>query len=129
MRFARGIRTGSPAAVWSPWTGSATIWAACLLSAHSSAPARQPAPAPGDSPWPAAGACGLRNQSGIDGSGAGPGSRGTAAAGASAGVGAGSGAGADTGTGTAADQPFEDWLAASRPGRPPDQGTGRFRAR
>ena len=121
MRFARGIRTGSPAAVWSPWTGSATIWAACLLSAHSSAPARQPAPAPGDSLWPAAEACGLRNQSGIDGSGAGPGSRGTAAADASA------GAGADGGT--AADQPFEDWLAASRPGRPPDQGTGRFRAR
>jgi hypothetical protein len=35
-RFARGTRTGSPAVVWSPRTGSATIWAACLPTAHPS---------------------------------------------------------------------------------------------
>jgi hypothetical protein len=56
MRFARGTRTGSPAAVWPPRTGSATIWAACMPSAHSPAAARQPpaacAAAPGDSPLP-----------------------------------------------------------------------------
>jgi hypothetical protein len=36
MRFARGTRVGSPAAVKSPRTGSAMIWAACLPIADSS---------------------------------------------------------------------------------------------
>ena len=67
MRFARGTRTGSPAAVWSPRTGSATICAACLPSAHPSAPARQPplagGAADGDPPLPGAGDRELRNQS------------------------------------------------------------------
>ena len=68
MRFARGTRTGSPAAVWSPRTGSATICAACLPSAHpSAAPARQPplagGAADGDPPLPGAGDRELRNQS------------------------------------------------------------------
>jgi len=39
MRFAWGTRVGSPAAVKSPRTGSATIWAACLPTDHSSDPA------------------------------------------------------------------------------------------
>ena len=38
MRFARGTRVGSPAAVKSPRTGSATIWAACLPIAHPLVP-------------------------------------------------------------------------------------------
>ena len=38
MRFACGTRVGSPAAVKSPRTGSAMIWAACLPTAHSSVP-------------------------------------------------------------------------------------------
>jgi len=67
MRFARGTRTGSPAAVWSPRTGSATICAACLPSAHPSAPARQPSAAggavAGDPPLSGAGDRGLRNHS------------------------------------------------------------------
>jgi hypothetical protein len=50
-RFARGTRLGSPAAVFSPRTGSATIWAACLPSAHdSSRPDGQPLPACGSAP-------------------------------------------------------------------------------
>ena len=36
MRFARGTRVGSPAAVKSPRTGSAIIWAACLPTAQPS---------------------------------------------------------------------------------------------
>lgn len=66
MRFARGTRTGSPAAVWSPRTGSATICAACLPSAHPSAPARQSPPAGGadaDPPLLGTGDRELRNQS------------------------------------------------------------------
>jgi hypothetical protein len=67
MRFARGTRTGSPAAVWSPRTGSATISAACWPSAHPSAPVCQPPPADGaadgDPPLPGAGDRELRNQS------------------------------------------------------------------
>ena len=38
MRFACGTRVGSPAAVKSPRTGSAMIWAACLPTIHSSVP-------------------------------------------------------------------------------------------
>jgi hypothetical protein len=67
MRFARGTRTGSPAAVWSPRIGSATISAACWPSAHPSAPARQPPPAgggaDGDPPLPGAAGRELQNQS------------------------------------------------------------------
>jgi hypothetical protein len=84
MRFARGTRTGSPAAVWSPRTGSATICAACLPSAHPSASARQPPPAggaaDGDPPLPDAGDRGLRNQSDTAESAACAGSRGAAGA-------------------------------------------------
>ncbi len=39
-----GTRTGSPADVWSPRTGSATMSAACLPSAHPSAPVRHRRP-------------------------------------------------------------------------------------
>ena len=126
MRFARGTRTGSPAAVRSPRTGSATIWAACMPSAHSPAPARQPpsacAAAPEDPPLPGAEDRGLRNQSDTAESAACPGSRGEAAAGVGtadvgiAGIGVvadiGVVAGAGAGVGTAADQPFADWLLA-----------------
>jgi hypothetical protein len=38
MRFACGTRVGNPAAVKSPRTGSAMIWAACFPTAHPSDP-------------------------------------------------------------------------------------------
>jgi hypothetical protein len=67
MRFACGTRTGSPAAVLSPRTGSAMIWAACLPTAQPSVSNRPP-PAAGDSASPSPPGVGdrrLRNQSDV----------------------------------------------------------------
>jgi hypothetical protein len=57
MRFACGTRVGSPAAVKSPRTGSAMIWAACLPVAHPGVPEPLPVAAAGD--------VRLRNQSDV----------------------------------------------------------------
>src|SRR5262249_20052700 len=88
------------------------ISAACLPSAHSSAPACQPAPACAaaaeDASLPDAEDRGLRNQSDAAESAACAGSRAAAAAGAGAGAGIiGVVAGDDADT---ADQPFPVWL-------------------
>jgi|HubBroStandDraft_1064217.scaffolds.fasta_scaffold83750_3 hypothetical protein len=69
MRFACGTRVGSPAAVTSPRTGSAMIWAACLPIAHPSVPvgcATVAAAGPGEPlPGAVAGDVRLRNQSDV----------------------------------------------------------------
>jgi len=55
MRLALGTRVGSPAAVKSPRTGSAMIWAACLPIAQPSVPdSDPPRPSVPDAPRPSA---------------------------------------------------------------------------
>src|SRR5450755_3855756 len=80
MRFACGTRTGSPATVRSPRTGSAMIWAACRPSAQLSdrtGPLACGAAAGDLPPWGALAADGwrLRNQFDVGGLAACTGSR------------------------------------------------------
>src|SRR5262249_18515729 len=88
-----GTRVGSPAAVKSPRTGSAMIWAACLPTAQPSVSAT-PRPSDGSAGWLAAAAADpadplplpvaddgrLRDQSGLTAAAAGPVSGGPVAA-------------------------------------------------